>query len=115
MALIEADADARRPAEQIDDLREMFEPVAEIGALAGRVFEEQPRPAAWPRREDLGEAVRDQPQTTRLRSRRIRPRMHDEAVESERFGAVQLLAERVDRSPPQRGIGGGDVDQVTVV
>ena len=41
--------------------------------------------------------------------------MHDQPVEAEHLGAIQFLVERLDRFPPQRDVGGCDVDQVAVV
>ncbi len=41
--------------------------------------------------------------------------MHDEPVESERFGAVQFLAKGGDRLRAQRRRGSRDVNQVAVV
>ena len=115
MAGVEADAEPRRAAEQVDDLGEVLEAMPEIRALAGGVLEQDPRPAVGPRRQDLGEAVGDQLQPALLGPRRVGAGVHHQAVQSERLGAIELVAERVDRSPAQRGIGGGEVDQVAVV
>ena len=41
--------------------------------------------------------------------------MHDEAVEPERFGAIELVGQRVDRLLAQRRIDRGKIDQIAVV
>src|SRR6185503_4414067 len=115
VAGVEADAEPRRAAEQVDDLGEVLEAMPEVRALASGVLEQDPRAAAGSRRQDLGKAVGNQPQSARLGPRRVGARVHYQAIESERLGAIELVAERVDRSPAQRRIGGGEVDQVAVV
>ncbi len=41
--------------------------------------------------------------------------MHDQPVEAQRRGAVQFVAQRVDRLAPERRIRGREIDQVAVV
>ena len=41
--------------------------------------------------------------------------MHDQAIEVQRRGAIELFAERANRAAPQRGVGGREIDQIAVV
>ena len=72
------------------------------------------RPRA-PLPQQRAQSVGDEPQPAFLSAGRERARMHDEPVEAERFGAIDLLAEGGERLRPQRRLGGGEVDQVAVV
>ena len=66
------------------------------------------------RREDARERVADHLESAGQRQG-VGTGVHDEAVEAEQLGAIELVAERVDRPPPQDGIRRGNVDQVAVV
>src|SRR6476620_4424439 len=89
--------------------------MSEVGALAGRVFEQHFRAGAGTGGKELRERLADQLQSVLLSSVRIRAGMHDEPVESERFGAVEFLAKGGDRLRAERRPGGREVNQVTVV
>src|SRR5258705_11327764 len=89
--------------------------MSEVGALAGRVFEQHLRPGAGTGGKELRERLADQLQSVLLGSVRIRAGVHDEPVESERFGAVEFLAKGGNRLRAQRRRGGREVNQVTVV
>src|SRR5688572_26841190 len=78
---IETHANAGRALQELDDPREMLEPMPEVRALASRVFEQDPCAAAT-RRENLRETLRDQPQTILLVARGVRAGMHDQTIES---------------------------------
>ena len=84
VAGVEADADAWRAAERVDDGGEMFEPVAEVGSLAGRVLQQDHRPALGTRAQHLAEAIGNQSETVALRPCCERSRMHHQRVETER-------------------------------
>jgi hypothetical protein len=93
VASVQAHADPWRPAKQVDDFREVFETMPEIGALAGGVLEQHARVHVRARREDVGKPVGDQSQSARLGPRGERSRMHHEAVKAQRFSAVELVAQ----------------------
>ena len=69
MTGVEADADARRAADAVDDRREMLEAMSEVGSLSGRVLEQNLRASAGTQREDLHQ-----------RPRRVFMRVHAEPV-----------------------------------
>ena len=89
--------------------------MSEVGALAGCVFEQHLRPGARPGGKESRERLADQLQSVFLGSVGIRAGMHDEPVESERFGAVEFLAKGGNRLRAQRRRGGREVNQVAVV
>ena len=96
MAGVEADADARRSPEEVDDPREVLEAMSQVGALSRGVFEQDLRLAGPTRCEQLGEAVADQDQAAVFGAGRVGARMHDETVQPQRLGAIQLVAERIE-------------------
>ena len=96
-----------------DDGRQMLESVAEVRALSRRVLEQDADARPLPGRKEPAQRLRDEVKTLGLR--RVRSRMHDEPVEAERVGPIELLAERRDRLRAQRGVGRRDVNQIAVV
>ena len=68
MAGVEADADARRAVEMIEDRREVLEAMAQRAALSRRVFEQDHRLAPRPRFEGVRESPRRSAEARRLRS-----------------------------------------------
>ena len=85
---VEAHADPRRSVQPIEDGRQVLEAVSEIGPLAGGVLEQHHRPCARPLREQrpIASPIRRSPSC--FRPGRVRARVHDETVESERLGPV---------------------------
>ena len=115
MTGIDANTDARRSVQAIDDLGEVLEPVAEIRALTGRVLQQYPGLYVGTFGKELTQGFGDQPETIGLRAAGVRTGVHDEAVQTKRIGAIQFLAQRRDRLRTQLALGGGDVDQIAVV
>ena len=116
MAGVEADADARRAAEHVDDRREMLEPVAEVRALPGRVLEQEHRAS---RRAATPGAPRGRRRSAAARPPRV-PVVYEPGCmtspsspsDSARSSSSPSASIDFRRSA---AIGGGEVDQVAVV
>src|SRR5262249_31653302 len=104
-----------RSLHAIEDGREMFETATEIGALSRCLLQQHRRSSARPRAEQAAERVGDERQPALFGPARVRARMHDEPVETQRFGTIELLAEGGNRLRSQVGGRGRHVDQVAVV
>ena len=115
MARIEADPDARRPAEVTDDRRQVFESIAEGPPLARRVLEDDHRAASRPRGERLANRICNEAKCVLLGARRARARMKDHTEQPQCVGAIELVDERGDGLGAQRGERGGEIDQIARV
>ena len=67
--------------------------MTEVGALPSRVFEQDHGGAGGTVAKQLLQAVGNQLQPLLLAAAGVRARVHDETVESEPVGAIELLAE----------------------
>ena len=76
--------------------RELLERAAQRRALASRVLEQHHRLSAPPPPQQRDERFGNQRQTVGFVARRVAARMQDDAEQSERFGAIDLVAHRVD-------------------
>ena len=94
MAGVEADADARVPAEAAQQIGQLLEAVAQRRALAGRVLEQHHRPAAAPGPQQARDRRRDGGQARFLRARRVGTGVEDDAEQAERLRPVDFFAER---------------------
>ena len=115
VAGIEADADPFRSAQVCDDRGKVVEAVPERPALARRMFEQHHRLCARPRLEGDSDGVRDETQGLVIRSRRACARVQDDAKQTERLGAIDLIHECRDRLLAQDGERRREIDQVTRV
>ena len=94
------------PSEVLEDRGQVLEPMSEIGSLTGGVLQQHLRA----RRVDAPASSCDSPSAISrkpvlLSAGRVGAGMHDEAVEPERFGPIQFLAERRNRLRAQRRRG----------
>ena len=115
MAGVEADADPAVAVGLRDDRCELLERGPERRALPGGLLEQNHRLAAAPRAQQLEERRGDEREAIGLVARGIASRVQDDAEQAERFGAIDLVAHRLDRHPAQRRQRGGEVDQVAAV
>ena len=92
-----------RPCE---DVGHLFERRAERRALSGRVLQNDHRLSAASRGEQLEQAVGDEIEAGGFAARGVAARMKDDALQTERFGAVDLV------SPWPRAIGAAAADAV---
>lgn len=115
VAGVEADADAARRGEPATDARQMLEPMAEAGALAGGVLEQHtdadPRQRGEDGRERGGRAIH----AGLLAGSQVGAGMDDEGADAQPGAAGELVSERQPRAREQLRIGGAEVDQVAGV
>ena len=112
---VETDADPPMPRHPVDDRGKLFERGAERRPLPGGVLEQHHRFSTRAAREEFRQAVRNQRQTLRRAARGIAPGMENDAAQSQRLRAVDLVCHRRHRLLAQGTIGGGQVDQVARV
>ena len=76
------------------------------------MLEQHHRLAAPPLAQQIEQSVGDQLEPFGFVADRVAAGMEDDAEQSERLGAIDLVAHRVKRLPAQRAIGRREVDQV---
>ena len=105
----------RVPAKTLDDLREMLEPVAQVRALAGRVFKQHPRLCVRTGCEDFAETFGDQAKAAALRFQRCTTRDASRGRRGPvtRRDPVRRRSASID--PRGARVGGGEIDQIAVV
>ena len=115
MTRVQAHADARVAVHRVDDRRELAEAGAERGALARRLFEQHHRAATAPRAEQFEQCVGNQREAAGGIAGCIAAGMQHHAEQAERLGAIELVAHRLERLAAERGVAGGEIDQIAAV
>ena len=115
MAGVEAHTQSSRAVERRHDRGEVLEAVTEDRALARGVLQKELRGARGVRREYRADALGDSPKPFILGARRVGTGMEHDSDQSERIRPPKLLDQRIDRALSQRGVRGGQIDEVARV
>ena len=102
---VEADADTAGMFGARHDVRDLFEGCSEGCSLPGCVLQQDHCLAATARLEKLAQAVRDPVEARAFAPRGVAAGVQHDAMQAERFGAIELVGHRADRLTPQRFIG----------